>query len=426
MNISYKLLQKSTGELTIELSVEEMKPFIDKAAVQLSTLKPIEGFRPGKAPLDVVTKKYGDMALLEAAAEEAVKSTFPKAVAEQKLLTIGSPSIGVQKMAPGNPFVYTALVTILPEVKLGDITKLSVSKKEISIKDEDVARAVKDLRMMRATEAVVARAAEGKDKVVIDMDMSLDNVPLEGGQTKGHQVYMDEPYYIPGLTDALLGLKKGDKKKFTLTFPKDHYQKNVAGKPVDFNISVVDVFERTLPEYNDAFAVTLGQKTTAELDKLIRENLIAEAQQKEDQRVEIAALEEVVKASKFGDIPELLVNEEVIRMIVELKDGVTQRGMDWKQYLEQAKKTEMQLRLDLAPQAIQRIKVALVVRQVSLENSIEANDTEIAAETARETNLYSGDAEAQTQIRSEEYADRVRVVLRNRKVVQFLKDKIVK
>jgi len=425
MQISQKKLAKSELELTIELSPDEMKPYLERGANRLTTEKPIEGFRPGKAPLEVVMKKFGDMPVMEAAAEEAVRGTFPKALAQEQVLSMGSPSIGVKKMAPGNPFIYTATVSVLPEVTLCDLTTIKVAAKKVAVAEEDVARAIKDLRAMRATETAVARTATGHDKVTIDMDMKQNGVPIEGGQTRGHHVFLDEPYYIPGLADALLGLKKGDTKSFTLTFPKEHYQKNVAGKPVDFSVTVREVYERTLPEANDSFAASLGQKTMQDLDALLRKNLLEDAENKENQRQEIAMLEEIVRCSRFGDLPDLLVNEEVGRMIAELRDGITRRGMDWAQYLAEAKKSENQLKLDFVPQAIQRIRVALVVRAVAVSKGIEAEDHEVSAEVEREMSLYADDPDTQARIRAEDYADRVRVVLRNRKVVEFLKKTIV-
>jgi len=426
MNITSKKLPKSELELTVELTVDEMKPFLEKAAVRLSTEKPLEGFRPGKAPLDVVTKKFGEAVMMEAAAEEAVRGTYGKAVVQEKIMAIGSPSIDVKKMAPGNPFIYTATVTLLPEVTLCDLATIKVDKKDIKLDESVVERAVLDLRNMRASEVVTDATAGKTHKVVIDMDMKLDNVPLEGGQTKGHQVHMEEEHYIPGFTDMLLGLKKGDNKTFTLTFPKEHYQKNVAGKPVEFTVNVKEVYERKLPEYNDEFAKGLGQKSVADLDKLIRENLLHEAQQKEDQRQEISAIEQIVRASRFGDIPDLLVNEEIGRMIFELKDGISQRGIEWKDYLEKAGKSENQLKLDFAPQAIDRIKAALTIRAIAAANSIDVTDAEVADEVARELTVHADDAAVQEQIRSDEYADRVRSVLRNRKTVAFIKEKVIR
>jgi trigger factor len=426
MNITTKKLPKSAMEITVELSAEEMKPYIEKAAVRLSTEKPLEGFRPGKAPLDAVIKKYGEMPVLEAAAEEAIRSTFPKAIVQEKIISIGSPAIDVKKMAAGNPFIYTATVSLLPEVTLCDLAEIKVEKKDVKIPESDVERAIKDLLNMRVSETVSANPAGKTDKVVIDMDMKLGGVPLEGGQAKGHQVYMDEQHYIPGFTEQILGLKKDDAKTFTLTFPKEHYQKNVAGKAVEFDVKVKEVFERKLPEWNDDFAKGFGQKTAADLDKLIRENLLAEATQKEEQRREIGAIEEAVKRSKFGDFPDILVNEEVNRMIHELKHGVGERSIEWADYLAKAGKTETQLKLDFAPQAIDRIKSALVIRAVAKENSIEATDEEVAAEIEREMNLYPDDPKTQEEIRSEEYEERVRFVLRNRKTVAFIKEKVIK
>jgi trigger factor len=426
MNITTKKLPKSEFELTIELTVEEMKPFLEKAAVRLSTEKPLEGFRPGKAPLDVVTKKYGEGAMMEAAAEEAVRGTYGKAVTQEKIMAIGSPSIDVKKMAPGNPFIYTATVTLLPEVTLCDLASIKIEKKDVKLDESVVERAIKDLRNMRASETVTSAAVDKTHKVIIDMDMKLNGVPLEGGQAKGHQVHMEEEHYIPGFTDMLLGLKKGDSKTFTLTFPKEHYQKNVADKPIEFAVSIKEVYERKLPEYNDEFAKGLGQKSVADLDKLIRDNLLAEAQQKEDQRQEIAAVEQIVRTSKFGDIPDLLVNEEIGRMIFELKDGVGQRGIEWKDYLEKAGKSENQLKLDFASQAIDRIKAALTIRAIAAANSIDVTDAEVADEVARELTTHSDDAAMQEQIRSDEYTDRVHSVLRNRKTIAFIKEKVIK
>jgi len=426
MNITTKKLPKSQTELTIELSVEEMKPYLEKAAVRLSTERPLEGFRPGKAPLDVVTKKFGDAVMMEAAAEEAVRGTYGKALMQEKIMSIGSPAIDVKKMAADNPFIYTATVSLLPEVKLCDLATIKVEKKEVKVPDADFEHAIKDLRNMRVVEVVSDAPAGKTHKVVLDMDMKKDGVSIEGGQAKGHQVYMDEGHYIPGFTDAILGLKKGETKTFTLTFPKDHYQKNVAGTPVEFVVNVKEIYERTLPEYNDDFAKGFGQKTTADLDKLIRENLLKEAEQKENQRQEIAGIEAIVKASSFGDIPDLLVNEEIGRMIHELRHGVGERGIEWKDYLEKAGKTENQLKLDFAAQAIDRIKAALTMRALAMENNIEVTDAEVAEEQARELNTYSDDATAQEQIRSDEYRERLFTVLKNRKTIAFIKEKVVK
>jgi len=426
MNISTKNLPKSELEITVELSAEEMAPYFEKAAVRLSTEHSVEGFRPGKAPLDVVAKKFGDNVLMEVAADEAVRATYGKTVIDKNLNVIGSPAVSVKKIAKDNPFVYVAVVPLLPEVQIPDLAAVSVAKKEVKVADADLARAKSDLREMRAKESVVARPAAKPDKVVLDMDMKLAGVPLEGGQAKNHAVFTAEEHYIPGFADELIGLKKGDTKTFTLTFPKEHFQKHVAGKPIEFTVTVNDVFERQIPEWDDELAKGFGQKSVADLDKILHDNLLTEAQNKENQRQEITAVEEIVKKSKFGDIPDLLVNEEVGKMIHELRHGIDERGMNWNDYLEKAGKTETQLKLDFAPQALDRIKAALVVRAIAEANGIDADEKEVAAEIEREINNYADDPKSQEQIRSADYAERVRFVLRNRKVIAFMKEKIVK
>ena len=198
-------------------------------------------------------------------------------------------------------------MTLLPAVKkLADYKSIKVDAKAVAVKDEEVEKTVQDLRKMQSTEHEVEREVKKGDKVVVDMAMTIDKVAVEGGTTKGHSVYLDEEYYIPGLPEKLEGMKKGEQRVFTLTFPKDHFNKQLAGKEVEFTVDLKGVHEIRHPEVDDFFAQRLGQKDLASLKALLRKNMEQEGEQKEVQRQEIAALEELLKKSDVDDVPDLL------------------------------------------------------------------------------------------------------------------------
>lgn len=277
---------------------------------------------------------------------------------------------------------------------------------------------------MRRKESVVTRSATKEDKVMVNMEMFLDHVPIDGGQVKNHAVILSEKYYIPGFTDQMLSVAKGATKEFELPFPKEHYQKHIAGKQVKFRVKVQDVYELQPPPIDDAFAVALGQKTLADLKALLTKNLQEEMDQKENDRQEIALLKEMVRRSKFGEIPDLLVTSEVGRMLQELEQSVGSKGGEFEKYLESIKKTRAQLSLDMTPEAIERVKTALVIRTVADKERIEVSLEELSEEIEKMTKLYSNDNEMRERITSAEGKEYVRGTMRNRKTIAFLKGKV--
>ncbi len=425
MQCQTKQLEKSQTELTITVAPEEYQKYLERAAVDISQHVEIKGFRPGHAPYEQVKSAAGEMKIYEHALEYIVRRFYTDAVAEQKLDPIGMPKIWLTKLAPGNDIVFTATVAILPNVKLADVASIKVEPKDITVADAAVDRVIEDVRKTRASEVIKNDAAGAEDRVVIDMDMLKDSVPLEGGQARNHSVYLSEEYYIPGLQKELVGLKKDDEKEFKLTMPAGHYQKHLAGQEVGFKVKVHDVFTRTLPELNDEFAKGLGQETVAALRSLIHENLTAEAQQKEEQRVEISLLDQLIDGSTIGDIPDILIDVEKDKMWFELKRGVEQQGMVWEEYLKSIKKNEEELRRDFAPQAERRAKAAIISRALAKEQNLAPTGAEIDEEIAHIRDEYKDNAQAQENLNRPEVRDTVATLIRNRKVVVWLKEQVL-
>jgi trigger factor len=258
------------------------------------------------------------------------------------------------------------------------------------------------------------------------MNMFIDKVPVEGGQAKDHQVYLSEEHYIPGLAEKLVGLKKDDTKEFSLKFPKEHYQKHLAGRDVDFKIKVNEVFELQYAELNDEFAKALGQESIVKLKDLLLGNLTREAEQKEDQRVEAAILDHLIEKSTFDEIPEVLMDSEKRKMFYELQHDLDRRGITTEQYLADIKKTEEQIFKDFSEGALKRAKAALISRQVAVENNITVTKEELLKEVELIKQTYPGDKNVEENLKKPEVLDTIASTVQNRKVVEMLKDKVLK
>lgn len=408
-------------EVEFTLTIEEMKPYVESALAKIVAEYTMPGFRKGQAPENLVLERVGQATILEAAAEEAIQKTLNTFAREVKWEIIASPNVDIKKLAPDNDFVFKATFLTLPEVKLGDYKKIKVAKPaKTIINDEAVGKVLKDLQKMSATEAVSLKSATMDDRLLVDMEMTRDNVVIEGGSAKNHSVLLNEPYYIPGLPEQLVGLARGEVKEFDLEFPKNHYQKNLAGQKVHFKMKVNEVYERKLPELTDAFAEKLGQKTLEDLKNILRANLAREADETEATKTEHAVLDELVKRSGFDELPDELIAEETGKMLKELENNVAREGMLFADYLTSLKKDVATIQKDFRPEAEKRLRVMLALREVKTKEGIEATDAEILAEQQQQLNLYKNDAEAQKVIRSDDYHEYLRNTLANKKTIALL------
>ena len=421
-------LPKKQQKLTITVSKEEMQPFIQEAVTAISTQTQIPGFRPGKADYEAVKRNVGEMKILEQALEPIVRRYYVQALLENKIETVGSPKIDIEKMAPGNDLVFTAEVTLLPSVTtLADYTTLSVEEKKVEVTEKELDRALKDLQRYQTKEIRSKKetAAAKNHKVVVDMNMKKNDVAIEGGQGKNHAIYLNESYYIPGFIDQVIGMKEGEEKHFDLLFPEDHYQKNIAGKTVSFEVVLKELYDLEHPSIDDTFAKTLGQTDLQALKDILQKNILEEKKQQESLRQEKTLLETLLEHSCFEDIPDLLINEEINKMVEELTYHLSRQELAFTDYLAQIKKTLGELKVDMTPEAIKRIKIALLIRAVAQKEQIEVEEKELEAEIQTQIDSQENE-ETKKQLASVVYKDYTASMLRNKKVITLLKEKMVK
>ncbi len=421
-------LPKSEVKLEFTVSVEEARPYMEEAVKELSAARPVPGFRPGKLPFADGMRLYGPMVVLEHALERIVRASYVRAVVDNKLSPVGSPNVNVDQMTPDQPIKFTVIAPVEPTVtKLPELKDCSIERKGTKIDESQIDNTIEQIRKMRRSEAAVDRAATADDLVVIDLEMKKDNVIIDGGAGAGYRVYLSEEHYIPGFAKELIGIKAGDERNFTLPFPKEHYQKHIAGQDINFNVKAKEVFELQLPAVDEEFSKAVGATDVADLRKKIRENMENESNQKADEAAEVAMLEQLTEKSTFTDIPEILVNEEVRRMIAELQQGIDQQGMKWEDYLSNIKKTADDLKIEFAPQAVRRIKSAVLIKAFAKEAGVEVKDEEVDEEIDAILNsLRKGDNETRARVTSPDYRDYVMIQMRNRKALEWLKDKCVK
>lgn len=427
--MSYTIETKDNkATLTVTVPKEEVLDAMKATAKTMSEETKIPGFRPGKADYETVKRRVGEMQILEAALEGLIRDNFLKAMIKEDLETVGQPHFHVEKMAPGNDVVFTAEIALFPKLtQLADYEKLSVEKKDTTPTAEMVERAKKDLALMQTKET---RADKGHkitkgDKAVVALGMKKDGVVLEGGESQSHGIYTAEEHYIPGFVDQIIGLSEGEKKSFVLPFPEEHYQKHLAGKDIHFDVEVKEIHKLEAPVLDDAYAKKLGVKDAADLEKKLQENLRAENEYEEGVRQDRAVLDLIAEKSRFETIPDLLVNQEIEKMIHELRHQVTEQGMDFDQYLKNIKKSLADLKLDFTKNALQRVKIAILLKEIAKKEKIEIPDADLDQNLDRTAAQYE-DAETKKRVYEPEYREFMRAQMTNRKTIDFLKSKIVK
>lgn len=399
MKVTSQTLPKSQVELTIELSVEEVQPYVEKAAKRIAQDVDIKGFRKGKVPYDVLKQNVGEATIYEEAFNDIVEETYKQAIEQEKLIVVGRANIDLEKIAPGNPVVYKATVPLLPKLTLGDYKNLKAKKENVKLDEKKLKKTITDLRRMRAKEKLVNREAKKGDKVELDFEVKVGGVVIEGGKAEKQSLTVGEEKFIPGFEDEVLGMQKGEEKDFELHFPKD-YKKGLAGKKANFHVKVHEVYEVELPELNEEFAKELNFDSVKHLTGEIEKNIMRELEEEAQQKFELAALEEIAEKSEIAELPDQLLDEEVEKMIAELKHDTGQQGVKFEDYLTHLGKGEADLRKDMRKSAEKRIVAAIIMREIATVENITVSAADVDKELVELKKLYEQLPEAMAQIDS--------------------------
>lgn len=418
-----KKLPKSQVEIQILVPAAAFQKFIDAAAEELSKDLKIDGFRPGKAPRNVVEQKFGAEKILAHGVERAIKKTYVDAVTKNKLNTIGEPKITITKIAAGNDLEYKAVAAVMPEVKLSNYRKdVKTIKKPVAEKvtDEQIQKEIETIQKSRVKLVTVAREAKKDDRVEIDFEVYVDDKLIEGGAAKNHPLTIGENYFIPGFEDKLVGMKENDEKEFELDFPKDYHQKELAGKPAKFKVKMSLVQKKELPEVNDEFAKNLGNfENLAAFKKNLSEGIELEQQNKNKEKRRAEAIEKIATESQI-DVPDVLVDQELEKMMAEFEQNIATMGLQLETYLENIKKSKSEITKGWEETAGKRVKAALVLKEIAKAEEIDVPSKEVEEEMNKVLAYYKSVGNMEKNVDMERLYSYAKGILTNEKVFELL------
>ena len=421
MDITYTEEKDGKGQFRISVTEKDLAPHTTTVIADYQQQLDVPGFRKGKIPEAVIRQRIGDVKLLEEALERMLPQVIDESCAKHGVDIYGQPDIRVEKIVSGAPIELTVGFTKLPRVTLTSFTGFAIEKKNPKVAEEDVTKTLTQLQRMYAEEKPAARKAQKGDKVMVDFNAFLDNIPVEGGSAKQHPVVIGENTFVPGFEENLIGVGANEEKTFTLSFPKDYRNKNLANRDVEFKAKVHSVFEIIQPELNDEFAKRAGATSLTDLQEKLKKNLQDEAQAREDQRQELALMQELMKKNAIDDIPQAMIDDEASRMTDELAHSVERDGGKFDDYLQSIKKTRDDLKKDFHDRAIERIKSALILRTIAEKEKLYATPEQIDAAIAHEKEHHAQDPQTLQQIATPAYRRHVSHALTTENVLQFLK-----
>ncbi len=378
MDIAKKEIDQFTLDATIKLERTELEAYIKEATEELAQHVKLDGFRKGKAPKDLVEKSLDPAAVRQEALEHALGDSFTKATVQEKWDVMRTSDLKLIKN-DADGLEYSIRVQLWPAVVLPDLETVKIERRTVEVSDKEIQEALDTVLNMRATFLdKTGPAAEG-DRVEIDFDAKTGGEPIEGGQSRNHPLVIGGKNFMPGFEEALIGLSAGDKKQFTLTAPADYYEPKLAGKKIDFEVTMHRVQAVLKPAADDAFAKSLGRfENLDQLKGNLREGIYNEKNDKERQRLRLAILDGIIEAAKVP-APAGLVKEELDDMIHRFGDDMRARGLELPMYLAKLKKTEDDLRKDWQSEAERQVRIRLVLRQVSKDKGIAVGEQELEA-----------------------------------------------
>ena len=369
-----KKLPKSQIEILFEVSAEEFQKFIEKAIFELGKDIEIEGFRKGKVPKEILEKEIPRDKIFNKAIEMAVRENYFKAILENKIEPISKPEIEILPSKEG--LTFKAIFSVLSEIKLPDYKKIASQskRKEIFVSEKEIDDALNWLQRSRAKFIFENRPAKKGDFVEIE----FQSPQVEQGLKRKDNFILGEGHFVSGFEENLEGMIPGQEKDFSLGFPENYFQKNLAGNLIDFKVKMVSVQKMELPEINDQFAKSLGRFENLEnLKKSISQGIKIEKENHESQRIRGEILEKILRKME-GDIPEVLIETEKKRMLEDLKNFVSERlKIKFEDYLAKIQKTEKELSDSFSNEAEKKVKSVLILREISKREKIEVSEEEI-------------------------------------------------
>lgn len=423
MSAKVEKIDKNVVKLEIEVDSQVFEECMDKAFQRRKSQFNVPGFRKGKAPRAMVERYYGEQVLYEDAINFACADAYDKAIDENDIRPVDRPQIDIVQIGKGKNFIFTATVTVMPEVTLGEYKGIEAKKDEVVITDDDVEEELKRIADRNSKLITVEdRPVQEGDTVDIDFEGSIDGVPFKGGSAKGYTLVIGSGTFIPGFEDQLIGATLGSEVDVNVTFPEDYHSEELKGKPALFKVKINEIKKKQLPEINDEFASDVSEfETLDEFKADIRKKLTERAQAQADRKFENEIIDKAVENAQC-DIPDVMVERRLDEIMGQLDMQLRYQGMNLAGYLKMMGIEESQLRADYREGAYKDVKTQLVLDKIAEVENISASDEEYEEEVKKMAERYSQSVEDFKKHLHEDDIEYIKNSIVRRKTIALLVD----
>ncbi|MCW6079528.1 trigger factor [Clostridium sporogenes] len=378
MNVKVENIEKNVVKLEITVDSEKFNEAVKKSFKKNAKRFNVPGFRKGKAPLNIIKKYYGEGVLFEDAINFCCEDTYPKAIEENNIKPVDYPQIDVVQIGEGKDFIYTAEITTVPEVKLGEYKGVEVKKVSYEVEDEAVEN---ELKSMQEKNARVSLKEEGEIEkgniAIIDFKGYVGGEAFEGGEAKDYELEIGSGTFIGDFEDQLVGLKKDESKKVNVSFPEEYGREDLNGKPATFEVTIKDIKVKELPALDDEFAKEVSEfDTLEELKSDIKDRMKKELSDKAKAEYEEAVVEAVAANAEI-EIPKVMIEKEIDNMVRDLEMRLKYQGLDLKSYYEFTNSSEEKVKEYMKETAEKRVKTDLIMQEIAKVEDIKATEEEL-------------------------------------------------
>lgn len=426
MSLQVERLEHNMAKLTIEVSAEDLEKALQNAYNKQKKNISVPGFRKGKVPRQMVEKMYGAEVFYEDAANALIPEAYAKAYDECELTLASQPEIEVTQIETGKPFIFTALVAVRPEVKLGEYKGVEVDKYSNRVTAKEIDAKLEEERNKNArTITVEGRPVQNDDEVILDFEGFVDGVPFEGGKGENYNLTIGSGTFIPGFEEQLIGVEAEKEVEVNVTFPEDYHSEDLKGKAATFKCTVHEIKAKELPELDDEFAAEVSEFDTleelkADIKAKIKDQKVAEGKKAQEDQ----AIDAVIAASEM-DIPEAMVKTEARQMVESFAQRIQQQGLTMDQYMQFTGMTVDKMLEEMMPQAEKRIQTRLVLEAIVDAENITISDEKLDEEVAKMAEMYSMKAEELKSYMGEGEKEQMKKDIAIEEAVKVITDNVV-
>ena len=388
MNVKSVEKENGKAKVVVEIDKAEFEQALNKAYAKCRKDIMLPGFRKGKAPRKMVESMYGATVFYEDAVNEIFPDIYTKAIVEQELKAVGSPSVSNMDTPDEGGVVLTIETELYPEVTLGQYKGLEVPKREVKVEESEVDAEVNRMAERNARIETVDRAAANGDTVVIDFEGFVDDQPFQGGKAEDYSLTLGSGSFIPGFEDALVGAVAGEERDVNVTFPEDYSAKELAGKPAVFKCKVHEVKESIKPELDDEFAKDVSEFDTLDALKDDIRTRITKSRTEQNGRAFESAAVQMAAANMTCNIPACMIDEQVDHQIEQFAYQLQSQGMKMEDYVKMVGGDLSSLRASMRPMAEQTVRSDILLSEIAHAENLEVTDEEVEEELKKLAEQY--------------------------------------